>query len=106
MPINITQENHEQEIVKSNLPVILDIFATWCGPCQLMIPIFSELEQELKGKYVFAKINVDEARDLSIHYGVTSVPTFIFVKNNEVKGRETGYMSKDDLKAAIEQYLS
>lgn len=105
MPVAITQENVEKEINQSSLPVVLDVYATWCGPCQQMAPIFDELEQELSDKYKFAKLNVDEAREVSIKYGVTSVPTFIFIKNNEVQGKETGYMSKEDLKAKIEQML-
>jgi thioredoxin 1 len=70
-----------------------------------MTPIFHELEQELGEDYTFAKLNVDEARDISIEYGITSVPTFLFIKNDEVKGKETGYMAKEDLLAKIEEYL-
>lgn len=105
MPINITQENFEREITKSTLPIILDVFASWCGPCTQMVPIFDELERELKDKYKFAKLNVDESRELSIQYGVTSVPTFIFIKNGQIKGKETGYMGKDDLKNKISELL-
>jgi len=105
MAIAITKENFEKEIAKSPLPVVLDIYATWCGPCQQMMPILEELEKELGNKYKFAKLNVDEAREISIEYGVTSVPTFIFIKNNEVKGRETGYMSKQTFKEKIEEIL-
>ncbi|MFI5333200.1 MAG: thioredoxin [Candidatus Babeliales bacterium] len=102
MAIVITKENFEKEIVQSKLPIIIDVFATWCGPCQQMMPIFHELEQELGNQYKFAKINVDEARELSIQYGVTSVPTFIFIKDNQVKAKETGYMSKEELIEKIE----
>ena len=105
MATDITQENSEQEIGQSSLPVILDVYATWCGPCQQMMPIVEELEKELGSKYKFAKLNVDEARDLSIKYGVSSVPTFVFIKNNEVVGKETGYMSKEVLQEKIEAAL-
>jgi len=103
--IAITEENHKKEVEESTKPVVLDVYAPWCGPCQHMTPIFEELEKEMGDTYTFAKINVDEARELSIKYGVSSVPTFVFIKNNEVKGKETGYMSKDDLKAKIESML-
>lgn len=105
MPVTITKENVEQEIGKSSLPVVLDVYATWCGPCQQMTPIFDELEKEMGDKVKFAKLNVDEARELSIQYGVTSVPTFVFIKNNEIKHKETGYMNKDDLKVKIEEFI-
>lgn len=105
MPVTITKENVEKEIGSSSLPVVLDVYATWCGPCQQMTPIFDELEKEMGDKVKFAKLNVDEARELSIQYGVTSVPTFIFIKNNEIKHKETGYMNKDDLKTKIEEFI-
>jgi len=103
--IAVTEENHKSAIEESTKPVVLDVYAPWCGPCQHVEPIFEELEKELGDKYNFAKINVDESRELSIKYGVSSVPTFVFIQGNEVKGKETGYMSKDDLKAKIESYL-
>ncbi len=105
MAIDITPANAQAELKQSDKPVVLDAYATWCGPCQLMTPIFEELSKELGGKYKFVKLNVDEARDVSIEYGVTSVPTFVFIKNGEVAGKVTGSMSKDDLKAKIEEHL-
>lgn len=105
MAVTITKENIEQEIAQSQLPIILDVYATWCGPCQQMVPVFDELEKELHDKIKFAKLNVDEARELSIQYGVTSVPTFVFIKNNEIKHKETGYINKNDLKNIIEDFL-
>ena len=102
MAVEITQDNVVKEIGESERPVIMEVYATWCGPCQQMTPIFDEIEKELKDKYKFAKLNVDDARDISIQYGVTSVPTFIFIKNGQVVGKETGYIAKEDLKAKIE----
>lgn len=105
MPISITKETIEKEIINCSLPVVIDVYATWCGPCQQVAPLFEELEAEMGDRCKFAKLNVDEARELSIYYGVTSVPTFIFIKNNEIKHKETGYMSKEDLKAKIESFI-
>lgn len=105
MALSITQENFEKEIMQSAQPVVIDVFATWCGPCQHMMPIFEELSKEFGNKYKFASINVDEARDITIKFGVTSVPTFIFIKNGQVVGKETGYMSKENLQAKIETLL-
>ena len=105
MAVMITSENVEQEINQSSLPVILDVYATWCGPCQQMTPIFEELEKELGQKCKFAQLNVDNARELSIQYGVTSVPTFIFIKDGQVVQKETGYIPKDDLKTKLEDFI-
>ncbi len=105
MAIDITKENFEKEIEKSTLPVVLDVYATWCGPCLQMKPIFEELSQEYGNKYKFAQLNVDEGRELAINYGVTSIPTFIFIKNKEIVGKEMGYMSKDQLLKKITEYL-
>jgi len=105
MAVMITSENVDQEINQSPHPVLLDVYATWCGPCQQMVPIFDELEKEFSAKCKFAKLNIDEARELSIQYGITSVPTFVFLKNGEIKHKETGYMSKEDLKAKIEDFI-
>jgi thioredoxin 1 len=105
MAITITQDNFEKEVMHSSLPVVVDVYASWCGPCQLMMPIVEELEKELESRIKFVKMNVDETRDLTIHFGITSVPTFLFIKDKEVKGREMGYMSKDVLKEKIDALL-
>jgi thioredoxin 1 len=101
MAIAITPDNFEQTVMKATKPLVIDVYATWCGPCQQMKPIFNELESELGDTYIFATLNVDEARDISIKFGVTSVPTFIFMDKGVVKGKETGYMNKASLKEKI-----
>lgn len=105
MPIEITEENYENEVVKSDLPVIIDFYATWCGPCKITKPIFESLSAEYKGRVKFAFLNIDQNRNLSIKFGVTSIPTFIFVKNNTVFGKSIGGKSYDDLKEFIDFYL-
>jgi thioredoxin 1 len=105
MPIAITKDNFEREITQSKVPVVLDVYATWCGPCLQMAPIFEELEAEYGSKYKFAKLNVDEDRELAISYGVTAIPTFIFIKNNEIKGKETGSLTKAALINKITELL-
>jgi thioredoxin 1 len=105
MIVNLTKHNVQETVQQKNKPVIVDVFATWCGPCLQMKPYFEQLATELGDTYIFAELNVDESRELAISYNVTSVPTFIFIKNNTVVGREVGYMPKEDLKAKIEEYL-
>ena len=105
MPISINKDNFESDIKQAKLPVVIDVFATWCGPCQQMKPIFAELEKEFEGKCIFAALNVDEARDISILFGVTSVPTFVFYNEGEMHSKDTGYMSKEALKARIEDFI-
>lgn len=102
MAVNVTEDNFEKEVLQSDKPVIVEVYASWCGPCQQMTPIVDELEKELSGTHKFAKLNVDESRDLSIKYGVISVPTFLFIKDGEVKGKETGFMNKEVLKEKID----
>ncbi|MBM17829.1 MAG: thioredoxin [Epsilonproteobacteria bacterium] len=106
MPVTINKDNFDAEIKQSDKPIVIDVYATWCGPCQQMKPIFTELAKEFEGKCKFAALNVDEARDLSIMFGVTSVPTFVFYNNGEMHSKDTGYMSKEALKARVEDFLA
>ena len=101
MPISLTQENFEKEVLQAKKPVVVDVYASWCGPCQHMAPFFDELSNEMSTSYVFAKLNVDAARELSMQFGVTSIPTFLFFKNGALIAQETGSMSKDVLKEKI-----
>jgi len=105
MPTIINKDNFEADIRASNMPIVIDVYATWCGPCQQMKPIFAELEKEFGDQCKFASLNVDEARDLSIMFGVTSVPTFIFYKNGQIHSKDTGYMSKEALKSRIQDFI-
>ena len=105
MVIEITTDNFEKEIQQSELPVVLDAYAPWCGPCKAMTPIFDEIEKELSGSYKFAKMNVDDARDIAIEFQILSVPTFLFIKGGEVVDRETGSMTKDAMIEKIKAAL-
>lgn len=105
MVISINKQNVEHEILKAKLPAVIKVYASWCGPCQQMAPLYDELAKELVGKYILAQMNVDDARDLSIEYGITSIPAFVFFKDGKIVGKEVGYMSKDDLRDSIEKHL-
>ena len=106
MSIAITKDNYATEIETSKQPVIIDVYASWCSPCQQMAPIFDEVAKELGSQYKFAKLNVDEAREIAIQFGVTSVPTFIFLKDNKVVSRTIGFMDKQELMQKIRASFS
>lgn len=78
MILTVTKENFASDVEHSTKPVVIDVFATWCGPCKHMEPTFEELATQYSDLYTFAKLNVDESRDLAIEFGVSSVPTFLF----------------------------
>ena len=105
MVVSITAENFEVEVLQSKIPVILDAYAVWCGPCKQMIPILEELEKELAGVYKICKVNVDEERDLAVMLSIQSIPTFIFFKEGKIVGKESGYMNKAAFKAKIESIV-
>jgi thioredoxin 1 len=104
MAIAVNSQNFDQEVLKSSQPVVVDVFATWCGPCRMMAPVFEELSKEMTN-YKFAKVNIDEERDIAIQYNVSSIPTFLFIKGGKLVGKESGFLAKDALKAKIESYL-
>ncbi|MBQ4116339.1 MAG: thioredoxin [Clostridia bacterium] len=92
--ITITKENYDEEVIKSPVPVLLDFWATWCGPCRMLSPIVDEIANEVEGKAKVCKINVDEQPDLAQQFGIMSIPTLVFMKNGEVVAKEVGVRSK------------
>lgn len=101
----ITQETLDTVINSQAPAVVLDVYAPWCGPCQQMMPVITALEAELGASCVFVKLNVDDAHETAIKYGVSSVPTFIFFKNGVMVAKETGYMGKQVLREKIQLFL-
>jgi thioredoxin 1 len=99
--IKITAENFEEEVVKSDVPVLVDFWAPWCGPCQMQGPVVDEAEQELAGKLKVGKLNVDEEGSLAQKYNVMSIPTLILFQNGEVAKKEMGFHSLEEIKAMI-----
>jgi len=93
--LNVTGENFESEVLKSDLPVLVDFWAEWCGPCKMVSPIVDEIAQELEGKLKVVKVNVDDAQDLAGNYQVMSIPTLIVFKGGESVEQIVGAMSKD-----------
>ena len=95
--INLTSENFENEVLKSEKPVLIDFWAEWCGPCRMMAPVVEELEKEMGNEVKFAKINIDECPDLAEKYNVMSIPTFKCFKNGTETGTTVGVQGKGDL---------
>ena len=100
----ITPENFDS-IVNDGLPVLVDFWAPWCGPCRSLSPIVDEVANELAGKLVVAKCNVDDNQDLAMKYGVMSIPTLIVFKNGEEVDRSVGALPKARLQALLEKHL-
>ncbi len=95
--LNITNNDFENEVVKSDLPVLVDFWAEWCGPCKIVSPIVDEIAEELKGELKVVKVNVDDAQDLASNYQVMSIPTLVVFKGGEAVERIVGAMAKDQL---------
>ena len=98
--INLTTENFEEEVLNAKEPVLVDFWATWCGPCQTMGPVVDELAQEFTDVKV-GKVNVDEQMDLARQFRVVSIPTLIIFKNGQEVQRMVGVTSKEELKDAL-----
>lgn len=105
MVISATKEIFDTEILKSNQPVVVDFYATWCGPCKMLLPVFEDVANELGAKYKFAKVNIDEEREIAVSHNISSIPTILFIKNGSVVGKETGFMNKEALKNKIQNYF-
>ena len=97
MELTFTAENFKSEVLESDLPVLVDFWASWCGPCRMMGPVVSEIAEEKKGVLKVGKVNVDEQESLAAQFNVMSIPTFILFKNGKAAAQRTGAMSKEDL---------
>ncbi|MBR5973658.1 MAG: thioredoxin [Clostridiales bacterium] len=100
--ITLTSDNFESEVLKSSLPVLVDFWATWCGPCQMLAPILEEFAAENEGKIKVGKVNVDEARELAMQFRIASIPTLILFQNGEAKKMTLGFKTKEQLREFVE----
>jgi len=105
MVYTITKQNYDVEVLKSDLPVLLDYWATWCAPCQMTSPIVDAIAEEYEGKIKVGKINIDEEGELASDAAIVSIPTLMILKNGKVMERLVGMQSKDELEEAIEKYI-
>lgn len=95
--VMVTKDNFDEEVIKSELPVLVDFYAEWCGPCKSLSPLISEIAEEYAGKVKVCKVNIDADGGLSEYYNVMSVPTLLVFKGGEQKGMMIGYRPKKDI---------
>lgn len=101
--IQITEENFDDIVMKSDKPVLIDFYADWCEPCQMFAPLVTEVSQEQEGRFVVGKVNVDEQPALALKYGVMEIPTLVTMNLGMFAGKSTGTVSKAEILALLEQ---
>jgi thioredoxin 1 len=103
--INVTDSTFEQEVLSSNIPVLLDYWAEWCGPCKMIAPILNDIADEYSGKIKVAKLNIDENPGTPAKFGVRGIPTLMIFKSGSIEATKVGAMSKSQLSAFIDSTI-
>jgi thioredoxin 1 len=103
--INITNENFESEVLKSDKPVLVDFWAEWCGPCKMIAPILEQIAEEYKDRLTLAKLDVEENQNIAMQYAVRSIPTLMLFKGGDVQVQHVGMLSKEQLGQLLEEKL-
>ena len=104
-PIEFTDANFDQEVIKSDVPVLVDFWAVWCGPCKMIAPVLDELANELEGQLTIAKVDVDSESGLASQFGITAIPTLLVFKNGQIVDQMRGAKSKRAIRDTVEPYL-
>jgi thioredoxin 1 len=104
-PINVTDEAFQKTVLENELPVIVDFWAPWCGPCRMVAPILDKVAKEYAGKLIVAKINTDEYQEWAGKYGVQGIPTMLMLKDGKIVHRQVGALPEPMLKETINQFL-
>ncbi len=103
--LTVTEGNFADSVLKSSVPILVDFWAPWCGPCKMIAPILDELAEEYSGRFTVSKVNVDDNQGLSVQFGVSAIPTLLIFKNGQVIDQIRGLRSKRDLKESFERAL-
>jgi thioredoxin 1 len=101
--VTLTDENFSQEVLKSPVPVLVDFWAEWCGPCKMVAPILDELASDYEEKIKIAKLNIDDYQGLATQYGIRAIPTLLIFKDGQVADQIVGLRSKRDFKAKLDR---
>lgn len=104
-PINVTDQAFEEKVLQNELPVIVDFWAPWCGPCRMVAPTLDKLAKEFAGKLVIAKVNTDDHNEWAGRYGVRGIPTMFFVFNGNIVHRQVGALPEPILRDVVNQFL-
>ena len=104
-PINVTDAAFEQTVLQSNVPVIVDFWAPWCGPCKMVAPILDKLAREYEGKILVAKVNTDENPEWMMKYGIQGIPTMLFVAGGKIVHRQVGALPERMLRDTVSQFM-
>ena len=103
--VKVDQANFQQEVVQSKVPVLVDFWAPWCGPCRMVSPVLDQIADEMGGKLRIAKVNVDENQELAVAYRVSSIPSFVLFKDGQVADRALGAMPKGQFQTFLSRNL-
>lgn len=103
LEVNLTKLNFEEEVLQSEKLVLVDFWATWCGPCKMIAPVLEQIAEEYKGKVKIGKVNVDEQSEIARQYQILSIPTLILFKNGEIMNVSVGFRSKSEIEKIIQQ---
>lgn len=104
-PIHVNDRTFEKTVLKSPLPVVVDFWAPWCGPCRMVAPSLEKIAKEYAGKLVVAKVNTDENQEWAIRYGVSGIPTMLFLSDGEVVHQQVGALPHEYLKQIVDKFL-
>ncbi|MFZ6029334.1 MAG: thioredoxin [Chloroflexota bacterium] len=104
-PVHVTDDAFEKTVLQSQLPVIVDFWAPWCGPCKMVAPILDKLAQEYAGKLLITKVNTDEHQQWAMQYGVQGIPTMLFVAGGKVVHRQVGALPEPMLRTVVTQFM-
>lgn len=105
-PVHVTDAAFEKTVLQNSLPVIVDFWAPWCGPCRMVAPVLEKIAKEQAGKMVVAKVNTDENPEWAQKYGVQGIPTMLFVANGKIVHRQVGALPEPMLRAAVDEFMN